>query len=1379
MQVQYLGRDLGAIIEFADLRILVDCPLHTLLAETVAQDLHYAQEVLRHESPSSVCAKQQTTLINDLQQLLRVALECEARGVCRYYGVSPQSVDMKSIDAVLISNHESLLGLPHLVVDTGFQGLVYCTEPTFRFGELALQDMSGGDSFSSGEDAAGGTGAAGAAAAATASTSGVAYSAAVRLSGPSLSSLSSSAVNTLLDMFESSYGLACKKSDNMLDVILDASAITALPSPSLSRLATSPPLSSPVATFTLCSTPTREAIRSALSRVRVLAMNQPVIITSAASTTSSSTSSSLSSTASSHEPRIYTASTDASISVTPVSSSFSLGACNWIFQSPPAPARAGGIIAPAGDCQRVAVISASSSSAKRHPLPLDTAAIAGASSVVLLDCLRRLGSNSPPSQHEQQQNPSSLPTAQSVPTSNPFSDALLPPSLSRLPLFEVPPPDQQLTHLCSQISSLLHSGSRVLLPCEAANVCLDLLHYLGAHLHAAGLPHVPLYLLAPSAGAAMGAAAVFSEYLYPAKRAAAYEAQPCFSYEDLIRLGRLVVAQDLFDPALAASSSSSSSTSSVTSASFSSSGSGPSAAFLSLFHARPLASRKALGEEPCVVFCASASLQFGPSLDLLEAWGVDPSTALVCTDPAFPSHKVLPGAMRRLYWRHMKRRGTGKGLGNAEKTTQLSHTQSITGSTSSSSLSSSSSYTTFVDRYRQLRVIDVPIDPRLTAKEAASLIFSPPPALASSHTSTSPAAASSLAAVVAPLTVHAMLVEQQERTSSLTAQTTSQLFPRSSMYHYHHAPLSSASHSIYPVSSGDDALVRAGAESADPVWLALCHGVLTIGASSSLSSPSSTFVAGANIPRSVSSTRPADSTMAIVLPSVSSAITTPESPAVEAALRCHFSPIAAGASVRSVSSTSTASAPASAPASASSVGVYPILSLARRILSDPIDAASALAHVSRRLASPAPVHLLPYLHAHKVDLPVFFTPVVISAGLVASLRGVKLDAAALRASLASASGDSAASHAQGPRLFSRGGVDGSSGGAGEAKQTATVALVDAHMRRSGSTVTLFRASELPRDPAAATAGASTPTHTSTPSPTPGTSSTTTGEKRSASSSSDVVYWGPREVSLFVAALHSHGFKDAVAQSTHSSSTSSSVATLSDGVLTAIISIPSLSATIAIGRCSAAQPSSSLASQLHVKIAAATPANRRAVQQAMSHCLITLRAPDASSKPVPPLGPSVAASHVPTPSAMGIPLAAASQEQKHTSLSEAVASMAAAGAGTVGTALSAHSRKQQSDQHGPQKGSHSYHQQHNRDHHHHSRNKQQQQQQQQQQHQHPQSGSKRKAATPPTHSHSRPSSGSATTDSRTHSTSQGAQVQDVDVVSASAVAAAATKRSRNQ
>ena len=50
-------------------------------------------------------------------------------------------IDLKDVDVILISNYQSMLGLPYLTEGTEFRGVVYATEPTIQIAGLFMQEM--------------------------------------------------------------------------------------------------------------------------------------------------------------------------------------------------------------------------------------------------------------------------------------------------------------------------------------------------------------------------------------------------------------------------------------------------------------------------------------------------------------------------------------------------------------------------------------------------------------------------------------------------------------------------------------------------------------------------------------------------------------------------------------------------------------------------------------------------------------------------------------------------------------------------------------------------------------------------------------------------------------------------------------------------------------------------------------------------------------------------------------------------------------------------------------------------------------------------------------------------------------------------------------
>ncbi|XP_060063124.1 integrator complex subunit 9-like [Ylistrum balloti] len=49
--------------------------------------------------------------------------------------------DLSQIDAILISNHNTILALPYITEYTGFKGIVYCTDPTLQIGRQYMEEL--------------------------------------------------------------------------------------------------------------------------------------------------------------------------------------------------------------------------------------------------------------------------------------------------------------------------------------------------------------------------------------------------------------------------------------------------------------------------------------------------------------------------------------------------------------------------------------------------------------------------------------------------------------------------------------------------------------------------------------------------------------------------------------------------------------------------------------------------------------------------------------------------------------------------------------------------------------------------------------------------------------------------------------------------------------------------------------------------------------------------------------------------------------------------------------------------------------------------------------------------------------------------------------
>ncbi|EFO94802.1 hypothetical protein CRE_09329 [Caenorhabditis remanei] len=57
------------------------------------------------------------------------------------FHVSTDTINMETIDAILVSNYESFTGLPFYTENTGFSGKIYVTEIAFQYGKLLMEEL--------------------------------------------------------------------------------------------------------------------------------------------------------------------------------------------------------------------------------------------------------------------------------------------------------------------------------------------------------------------------------------------------------------------------------------------------------------------------------------------------------------------------------------------------------------------------------------------------------------------------------------------------------------------------------------------------------------------------------------------------------------------------------------------------------------------------------------------------------------------------------------------------------------------------------------------------------------------------------------------------------------------------------------------------------------------------------------------------------------------------------------------------------------------------------------------------------------------------------------------------------------------------------------
>lgn len=154
MKVSYVGIGYGTIVEWNDLRLLIDCPTHVVSATEIASVLVDDRCPKQAEISDDSCTCLRRELHTRLRQLLRAALVTEVQGGRLRVGPDPRALDLPSITHILISNHEAISGLPHLLLRRKrdqcvitlpgdiptFQGSIYATEATARFGSLHLRE---------------------------------------------------------------------------------------------------------------------------------------------------------------------------------------------------------------------------------------------------------------------------------------------------------------------------------------------------------------------------------------------------------------------------------------------------------------------------------------------------------------------------------------------------------------------------------------------------------------------------------------------------------------------------------------------------------------------------------------------------------------------------------------------------------------------------------------------------------------------------------------------------------------------------------------------------------------------------------------------------------------------------------------------------------------------------------------------------------------------------------------------------------------------------------------------------------------------------------------------------------------------------------------
>jgi Cft2 family RNA processing exonuclease len=210
----------------------------------------------------------------------------------------------------------------------------------------------------------------------------------------------------------------------------------------------------------------------------------------------------------------------APIEITPISSSFSIGSCNWVIVN---------------GTHKIVCVSAASSALRRHPQPLNVARMKDCSILILADV------SSPPLFSDAAR--AALERAKFA-YANATRDAPL--AIYHLPQTNA---DRMLGKLSSLVCDTVRAGGRVLLPCFPTGIVYDIFEHLYWHLHKqlGRKKSPPCYFISPVADLSLGYASITGEWLCNWKLEQVYEGKYPFGHEELIRNGQVLPFQTVND----------------------------------------------------------------------------------------------------------------------------------------------------------------------------------------------------------------------------------------------------------------------------------------------------------------------------------------------------------------------------------------------------------------------------------------------------------------------------------------------------------------------------------------------------------------------------------------------------------------------------------------------------------------------------------------------------------------------------------------------------------------------------------------------------------------------------------------------------------------
>ncbi|XP_038051929.1 integrator complex subunit 9-like [Patiria miniata] len=166
-----------------------------------------------------------------------------------------------------------------------------------------------------------------------------------------------------------------------------------------------------------------------------------------------------------------------SLMVSPHSSGYCLGSCNWVIKS---------------DYEKVCYVS-SSSFLTTHSIP------------ILQEPLKN-------------------------------SDLLLLTGITQTPAHN---PDSMLGEFCSNLTVTIKNGGNVLVPCYPSGIIYDLFECLSGYMDSVGLTQVPMFFVSPVADSSLAYSQIFSEWLCAQKQSKVFLPEPPFPHAELIKSGRL------------------------------------------------------------------------------------------------------------------------------------------------------------------------------------------------------------------------------------------------------------------------------------------------------------------------------------------------------------------------------------------------------------------------------------------------------------------------------------------------------------------------------------------------------------------------------------------------------------------------------------------------------------------------------------------------------------------------------------------------------------------------------------------------------------------------------------------------------------------------